>query len=110
MLRMSVPTSAARARMRATYRLVMIGLGLLLAALASVAVGTANAATVSLPVPGTHTAGGRPAPASVDARELRGEWTARSRTYELQDGRRLAKVFGADVNFRDAHGDWQAID
>jgi RHS repeat-associated protein len=44
---------------------------------------------------------------SREAVELR---TADSRTYVLDDGRMLTKVFGMPVNFRDGNGDWQAVD
>jgi RHS repeat-associated protein len=42
--------------------------------------------------------------------ELRGGRTATSRTYRLDDGRRLTKVFATPVNYRDWRGHWKPID
>jgi RHS repeat-associated protein len=68
----------------------------------------ASTGAVTLKVPGAAH-GGR-AFATVAAHEIESLRTARSRTYVLADGRRLARVFAQPVNYRDRRGDWRPID
>src|SRR5215469_6315823 len=50
------------------------------------------------------------APSARRVRELTGERTQYSRTYELSDGRRQAVISAVPVNYRDAAGRWEPID
>jgi RHS repeat-associated protein len=49
------------------------------------------------------------APSDPDGVELKGERTATSQTFQLQDGSRETRVFEAPINYQDAQGDWQPI-
>ncbi len=56
-------------------------------------------------------ASARPASAAAQiSHEAVGMRSAESRTYVLEDGRLLTKVFGSPVNFRDGDKTWRAID
>src|SRR4051812_49480384 len=105
MLRTSVSVSGALGR-------VAVVVAALLAALAVLAGDAAWAAgpTVDLRVPGDVSGGRGQASTTVKAHELIGLRTAESNTYELDGGQRVARVFAQPVNYRDAAGDWQAID
>src|SRR5262249_50966372 len=43
-------------------------------------------------------------------REMTGLRTASSRTWQVDSGKRLTRFYDGQVNWRDAHGHWRAID
>lgn len=95
------------------HGLLLIAVAALLVSLSPVAQGHDRAPDQPGPdAPGAGApAPGEAVPAGMRVvRELPSLRTALTRTYELADGRRLTKAFLAPVNYRDAKGDWKAID
>ena len=92
-------------------RAAALGLGLLLAASLLGVVPGAHGERGSQALSSAALPDGRPtvatAPVSHEAVKLR---SAESRTYVLEDGGMLTKVFAAPVNFRAGDGTWRAID
>jgi len=81
-----------------------------LAALCCVGTSTAHAAPSLSPSMGTSLALAQAAGQQSPGAEVPSLRTATSRSYRLDDGSLVARVWGTPVNFRDGRGTWQPID